>query len=106
MSDFIPGLELSRLFYIEAVKPILDAVFPDLRYSAALVGDGSEVLGFDTEISTDHDWGTRLMIFLKGKDFSELRESINQTLHRRLPYKFRGYSTNFGLPDPDDNGTH
>ncbi|MBA3633780.1 MAG: DUF4037 domain-containing protein, partial [Acidobacteria bacterium] len=47
----------------------------------------------------------RLMIFLKGKDFSELRESINQTLHRRLPYKFRGYSTNFGLPDPNDNGT-
>jgi hypothetical protein len=105
MSDFIPGLELSRLFYIEVVKPILEADFPDLRYSAALIGGGSEVLGFDTEMSADHDWGTRLMIFLEEDDFTEYREIIDQTLRRKLPYKFCGYSTNFGLPDPDDNGT-
>jgi hypothetical protein len=30
MSEFIPGLELSGLFYPEAVKPILDADFPSL----------------------------------------------------------------------------
>lgn len=105
MPDFISGLELSRLFYFEAVKPILDADYPNLRYSAALIGDGSEVLGFDTEMSTDHDWGTRLMVFLEEKDFAEHNEAINRTLCRRLPYKFRGFSTNFGLPDPDDNGT-
>lgn len=105
MEEFIPGLELSRLFYIEAVKPILDADFPKLRYSAALVGDGSEVLGFDTEMSADHDWGTRLMIFLEEDDFKEDREAINQVLKKKLPYKFRGYSTNFGLPDPNDNET-
>jgi len=105
MSNFIPGLELSRLFYLEAVKPILDANFPKSRYSAALIGDGSEVLGFDTEMSSDHDWGTRLMIFLEEEDFAALSDSINMALQRRLPFKFRGYSTNFGLPDPNDNGT-
>lgn len=105
MSDFIHGLELSKLFYLEAVKPILDASCPNLRYSAALIGDGSEVLGFDDEISADHDWGARLMIFLEEKDFTEYSESINQTLCRKLPHNFRGYSTNFGLPDPNDNGT-
>ena len=105
MSKFIPGLELSRLFYLEAVKPIFEASFPNLRYSAALIGGGSEVLGFDTEMSADHDWGTRLMIFLQEDDFTRYREIINQTLRRKLPYKFRGYSTNFGLPDPNDNGT-
>ncbi len=41
MSDFIPGLELSRLYFLEAVKPILDADFPRLRYAAArLARDG------------------------------------------------------------------
>jgi hypothetical protein len=105
MSDFIPGLELSRLFHVEAVKPILDANFPGLRYAAARIDGGSEVLGFDTEMSADHDWGTRLMIFLDEDDFAEYREAINETLRHQLPHIFRGYSTNFGAPDPDDNGT-
>jgi hypothetical protein len=105
MSEFVPGLELSRLFYLEAVKLIFDANFPNLLYSAALIGDGSEVLGFDSEMSADHDWGLRLMIFLGEDDFKEYSESINQILRRKLPYKFRGYPTNFSLPDPNDNGT-
>ena len=54
MADFIPGIRLGKLFYIEAVKPILNATFPDLQFSAALIGSGSEILGFDTEMSTDH----------------------------------------------------
>lgn len=54
MADFIPGLELSRLFYLEAVKPILDTDFSDLQYGSALIGSGSEILGFDTEMSADH----------------------------------------------------
>ncbi len=105
MSNFIPGLELSGLFYREAVKPIFDEDFPNLHYSAALIGGGSEVLGFDTEMSTDHDWGTRLMLFLEEEDFAERRDEINETLSRKMPYEFRGYPTNFGLPDPNDGGT-
>ena len=45
MTRFIPGLKLSGLFYKEAVKPILDLQFPQLRYPAALINGGSEVLG-------------------------------------------------------------
>ena len=41
MSDFMPGLELNRIFYAEAVKPILDREFPALQYSAALIGVGA-----------------------------------------------------------------
>lgn len=44
MTNFIKGLELSRLFFLEAVRPVLDDAFPDLRYAAALLGTGSEVL--------------------------------------------------------------
>lgn len=97
MTDFIPGLELSGLFYLEAVKPILDADFPDLRYGAALTGHGSEILGFDTEMSADHYWGLRLMLFLGEDDFAEYQDAVHETLRRKLPYKVRGYPTNFHL---------
>ncbi|HEY8562139.1 MAG TPA: DUF4037 domain-containing protein [Pyrinomonadaceae bacterium] len=105
MSDFIPGLKLSGMFYAEAVKPVLDEHFPHLRYSAALIGDGSEVIGFDTEMSADHDWGPRLMIFLAETDYAARAGTIREALSRRLPFDFRGYSTNFSPPDPNDNGT-
>ena len=64
MAQFIQGLELSLLYYLEAVQPILAAQFPNLRYDAALIGSGSEVLGFDTSRSTDHHWGCRVLLFL------------------------------------------
>ena len=50
------------------VRPLLDEAFPGLRHCAARLGEGSEVLGFDTERSTDHDWGPRLQIFLADGD--------------------------------------
>lgn len=103
MTDFIPGLELGRLFHLEAVKPILDAKFPGLQYSAALIGTGSEILGFDSEMSTDHHWGPRVMLFLKEDDRSLYRNAIDEALRQKLPPGFHGYSTNFTLPDAADN---
>ena len=99
MPEFIPGLELSRLFYAEVVRPLLQAHFPTLTYSVALIGSGSEVLGYDTPISTDHHWGPRLMLFLAPQDYDQLHGAITETLSAHLPYTFRGYSTNFGEPD-------
>jgi hypothetical protein len=103
MSDFIPGLRLGRLFYLEAVKPVLNAIFPDLQFSAALIGSGSEVLGFDTEMSTDHHWGPRVMLFLKEDDCNHSRKVIDEALRHELPMSFHGYSTNFTPPNPADN---
>ncbi len=99
MHEFISGLELSRLFYEEAVRPLLAAHFPSLTYSAALIGSGSEILGYDTPISTDHHWGPRLMLFLTPQDHDQLHDAITERLSEHLPYTFRGYSTNFGEPD-------
>lgn len=98
-TPFVPGLRLSELFYAEAVKPILDARFPDLRYEAALIGYGSEVLGFDTARSTDHHWGPRLLLFLADEDIDAFRTAIDAALRSDLPRAFRGYPTNFGPPD-------
>jgi len=41
-TGFRPGLQLSERFYWEAVRPILDAHFPDLPHAAALLGTGSD----------------------------------------------------------------
>lgn len=105
MSDFISGLELGRMFFLEAVKPILDARFPDLQYSAALIGPGSEILGFDDVMSTDHHWGPRVMLFLTAAAQQDFGEAIDLALRNELPAKCHGYSTNFTPPNPADNNT-
>jgi len=68
MTEFVPALDLSEAFYREAVRPVLDGSFPGLPHSAALLGTGSEVLGYDTARSTDHDWGARVLVFVEEEE--------------------------------------
>lgn len=108
---FIPGLRLAGDFYAEVVRPLLDEEFPALRYAAALLGPGSEVLGFDTGRSVDHDWGPRLQVFLDdaGADTGAgpQAESIAAMLGRRLPAAFRGYPVAFPVTrEPDGVARH
>ena len=105
MPIFIPGLELCRHFYHEAVRPILDEYFPNLRHSAGLLGSGSEILGYDTEMSTDHHWGPRVMLFLMEADFAQHSKAIRRTLSQHLSPTFMGYSTHYGEPMVGDHGT-
>ena len=95
MPAFIPGLELSAAYYRQAVRPILDAELPGLVYAAALVGYGSDVLGYDTERSTDHGWGPRCWLFLPDADAPRQQPRIEAALEARLPPTFRGYPTRF-----------
>jgi hypothetical protein len=104
MPPFMPGLELAGLYYEEAVRPILQADYPDLAHSAALLGPGSEVLGFDTELSADHSWGPRVILFLAEGDHARLAGELRQTLGHKLPFTFRGYPTHFEEV-PDEPGT-
>ncbi len=84
MSAFVPGQELSRLFYEEAVRPILDQHLPGLDYSAALLGYGSDVLGYDTIRSTDHGWGPRLVLFLDDSDHTSIATEVDLLLQRAV----------------------
>jgi hypothetical protein len=101
MTTFIPGVELSRRFYLEAVRPILEAHFPGLPHAAAHIGPGSDVLGFDTEMSTDHDWGPGVRLFLRDAD-AGLGEKIQAALSQELPRRFAGYVV--GMTAPDEHG--
>src|SRR5260370_5215708 len=94
MPAFLPGREPSRRFYEEAVRPLLDERFPGLPHAAAHLGRGSDVLGFDTEMSTDHAWGPSVLIFLRDQD-AHLGESMREVLSYHLPHTFYGYPVNF-----------
>ncbi len=95
MDSTLSGLELARRFYLQALRPILDAAFPDLPHSAALIGTGSEVLGFDTVMSRDHNWGPRLDLFLSEPDHARWAEDVRAVLGQRLPFEFLGHPTHF-----------
>jgi hypothetical protein len=86
--EFVPGLELSRAFYEDVVAAILGRT----RHAAARIGWGSDVLGFDTERSTDHGWGLHLNVFVEREDVDRVRGVVGES----LPDAFRGWPTRFG----------
>jgi len=102
MADFVPGLELGERFYSEAAKPIIDTYFPGLRYSAALLGWSSEVLGYDDVESMDHNWGPRFQLFLLRQDYETYQPLLKDTLSHHLPLEFHGHPTNFGVSAQGD----
>lgn len=84
MPKFIQGLELAHGFYDEAVRPLIDR-----PHTACLIGEGSEVLGYDTERSTDHEWGPRLQLFAAADDVDRIAAMIKEG----LPRQYRGHAT-------------
>jgi hypothetical protein len=97
-TSFLPGLELSRRYYRDAVQPVLTRRFPGLPHGAGRLGHGSEVLGFDTERSADHEWGPRLQLFVDEADASA-KDAVSGVLADELPAVFCGYPTHFHAPD-------
>ena len=77
------------------MRPLLVQTCPSLDYAAALLGPGSEVLGFDSPRSTDHDWGPRLQILTGSEAGAEAGAELSGVLERRLPESFRGYPVFF-----------
>jgi uncharacterized protein DUF4037 len=102
VTAFVPGLDLARAFYHDVVNPILNEETEEhANHSAALLGTGSEVLGFDTHRSTDHDWGPRLQLFV------DHPQGLDQKLTARLPPTYHGYPTAFtNTHEPDQPPRH
>src|SRR5262245_42082397 len=85
---FEPGLSLAEAFYHEVLRPAVGEV----PHSAALLGHGSDVLGLDSERSTDHNWGPRGQLFVPAEHVAGVRQAVE----RALPDRFRGWPTGFG----------
>ena len=100
--QFVPGMELAEKFFLEAVEPIIKEINPSLSYSAGLIGPGSEVLGYDNAMSSDHHWGPRVQLFLSSEDVEQLGGSLKTVLGHKLPHRFCGYPTSFTKPSVDE----
>ena len=89
------GLELSREFYIQCAAPAIAERFGDRasRIAAGLAGQGSDCLGYDDEISRDHDFGPGCCLWLTDGDFAEFGAGL-QKLYDSLPNEFMGFSRN------------
>ena len=85
------GLELSRAFFEEHGKPMLEKEFAPYkdRIAVGLVGHGSECFGFDDEISTDHDFEPGFCLWLTDEDYSEIGFKLFRA-YSKLPKEFMG----------------
>lgn len=103
--EFISGLQLSEMFFHEVIKEIIEGKYPRLKYTAALIGRGSEALDFDDIVSSDHHWGLRIYLFIDSESYESNYDTLMNLFRKKLPFEFKGYSTHWSLPDPDDSGT-
>lgn len=84
------GIELSRLFYREIVRPWLDRAFPGLPHDAGVFGYGSELMGFDDAMSRDHNWGPRVQIVVSPADFAAFARPLVDRFDAEKPESFLG----------------
>jgi Domain of unknown function (DUF4037) len=88
------GRELGAAFHREVVGPLLGRELPRLRYAAARLGSGSDVLGLDDDMSRDHDWGLRLTVLVDDADRAAV-PLVTDLLTGGLPGRFRGLPVRF-----------
>ena len=88
------GIELSRRFYEECGKPMLEEQFPEVMplLACGICGAGSECFGFDDEVSQDHDFEPGFCIFLPSEDIVDRRTAfLLERAYAKLPKEFAGY---------------
>ncbi len=90
----LTGAELARRFYADVVEPLLSRARPELRYAAARLGSGSDVLGLDDPMSRDHDWGCRLTL-LVDEDARDQVPRISAIMEEELPERFGEFPVRF-----------
>ncbi|MCH5262580.1 MAG: DUF4037 domain-containing protein [Lachnospiraceae bacterium] len=87
------GLELAEKYYETYGKAMIEEQFADVADQTAvgLVGQGSECLGFDDEISMDHDYGPSFCIWMPRDVYVQYGARM-QAAYEALPQEFMGFS--------------
>ena len=86
------GIELAREFYEEYGKPMIERDFSRYadRIAVGLVGRGSECLGFDDDVSTDHDFAPGFCIWITEEDEREFGFKLFRS-YSTLPKEYKGF---------------
>ena len=95
------GLELSERFYREYGEPMLSGQFPELLpyLAVGLFGSGSECMGFDDEVSRDHDFEPGFMLLLPGEDVIDRRTAFQlERAYAKLPKECMGFTRSTVAP--------
>lgn len=91
------GLELSKKFFEECGRPILEEQFSHLLpyLAVGLVGSGSECCGYDDDLSRDHDFEPAFCIFLPGENIVDRKSAFAlEKAYAKLPKEFLGVRRN------------
>ncbi|MBQ7712848.1 MAG: DUF4037 domain-containing protein [Clostridia bacterium] len=91
------GLEIAEKYYLEYGAPMLAEQFPELEgiVAAGLVGSGSECLGYDDEISRDHDFEPGFVLFLPPEEVVDRSLAFKlERAYAKLPTAFMGLTRN------------
>ncbi|MCR4668264.1 MAG: DUF4037 domain-containing protein [Clostridia bacterium] len=87
------GLDISREYYEEFGRPMLERDFPELMpyLAAGLFGSGSECLGYDDDVSLDHDMEPGFMLLLPGEEIVDRKaEFALERAYSALPKEYMG----------------
>lgn len=88
------GIELSKKYFEAFGKEVLETEFSSVLplLAVGLAGSGSECLGFDDEISEDHDFEPGFCIFLPDEDTVDRRTAfLLERAYAKLPKEFMGF---------------
>ena len=97
------GLELSRRFYDEYGKEMIETQFAEYagRIAVGLAGEGSECFGFDDDISTDHDFEPGFCLWITDEDDEKFGFKLERA-YSKLPREFFGYKRQILSPMSDN----
>lgn len=87
------GLELSKRYYEEYGREMLEAGFKELLpfLAVGFVGSGSDRFEFDDEISKDHDFEPGFCIFIPGEDVIDSKQEFQlERAYAKLPKEYMG----------------
>lgn len=86
------GLELSRRYYEEYGRAMIAELFPEDegRIVVGLAGSGSDCLGFDDDVSADHDSGAGFCLWLTDSDYERIGFRLSRE-YAKLPDEFMGF---------------
>ncbi len=86
-------LEICERYYDEFGQQMLETEFADIcdKIAVGLFGSGSECLGYDDEISKDHDLEPGFCIFIPGEDIIDSRLEFKlERAYAKLPKEYMG----------------